>query len=140
MTPEEREQREALADRLENVHTALAEMLFHWQDSEADEMILGRDEYPFDRALEDLTAEVRHAVWKIRERNEEELERAEVRTMTVRELRAALFQVEDQDRPVVAYSDAVGWYLNISGVTAPPEHDGPAVVIETTNDFDTRQF
>jgi hypothetical protein len=60
-------------------------------------------------------------------------------TLTVGELAAALLALPDQDAPVIAVDPASGWYLNVQEIT-PNDEENFAAMIETTDDFDTRQW
>jgi hypothetical protein len=63
---------------------------------------------------------------------------ASLPSMTVRELRHALFLIEDQDLPVTIQTDT--WWLNVAGVEAPTDDEPLSVQVQTRDDFDTRQF
>lgn len=65
-----------------------------------------------------------------------DVRKASGRTLTAGAL-AAIFAGMPSDRPVTV-GDSAGWWLNISDVTNDPEQ--PSAIIETTNDFDTRQW
>lgn len=55
--------------------------------------------------------------------------------MTVRQVIAALLTVADLDRPMTVGHD--DWWLNVDGVNDHP--DNLTVILETRDDFDTRQ-
>jgi hypothetical protein len=58
-------------------------------------------------------------------------------TATVGQLKAWLATQAD-DRPVIV--GTAEWYLNVTGVSETSDDEAYALVVETRDDFDTRQF
>jgi len=141
ITPEGHEARALLAGQLADICIVLSKMLDIWGDHEAD--LLREDEFPFHRSLEDLHSEVLAAVERIAERNEEALEAATQQpykppTLTVGEMieKLSAFPAET---PLLGYTDATD-YVNIDGIGNTDFEGGDALVIETRNDYDSRQW
>lgn len=61
-------------------------------------------------------------------------------TTTVAELAAALLALPDQGAHVIAADPANGYYLNVNGLTPSDDLENYAVVIETTDNYDPRQW
>lgn len=63
-----------------------------------------------------------------------------VPTTTVAELAAALLALPDQGAYVIAANPVNGWYLNVRAITPSDDNENIAAVIETFDDYDTRQW
>lgn len=66
--------------------------------------------------------------------------RTDLPTMTVGQLRAALANIAD-DMPVIAHVEPLG-YVNLCDMTpvGVDGNDGPAAILNLSNDYDTRQW
>jgi hypothetical protein len=139
LTPEMVSARMDVLTGLRDVRAGLSTMLNFWDDQPFD--LLRGEEFPFHRSLDDLEAEVRHAIELIEENNDKAMEGAEAYkppTLTVRELIAILSDYPG-DTLLLGYTDATD-YVNIDGIGNTDFEGGPALVIETRQDYDPRQF
>lgn len=144
-------QRETLAHRrrlrfcLMDIRTAISDMLTYWEDNDLPSDILADDEYPFTMSLDELHSEVVAAFELIRVRDEAALEALEAAvhkppTMTKRDLIDALENLDcPDDTPILAYSE-VSEYLNVTEISNTDFEAGPALVIETLDNYDSRQW
>lgn len=69
LTPDQIELREALADDLERVYSAMVRLFATYDDAEDAVTILSLDEYPFEQSVEDQMATIAACIERIRERN-----------------------------------------------------------------------
>lgn len=131
--------RENLRVCLLDIRTAVSDMLSYYEKYDLPGDILAEEEFPFEMSLEDLHAEIIHSINAIEVRNET-MKLYKPPTMTKRDLIDALENLDcPDDAPVLAYSE-VSEYLNVTEISNTDFEAGPALVIETLDNYDSRQW
>lgn len=127
--------RRLLLAAIHDVRTAVSDFLTVWETNDIAPDVLTEDEFPFDLALEDMHARIVACIENIDQRTPHFPP-----TLTKRELIDMLEAVDcPDDTPIIGYTDVTD-YVNVDGIGNTDFSGGDALVIETLENYDSRQW
>lgn len=131
--------RKEFIDAVGNLWTPLMKLTMAWEQLSVEDNSETSVNYPFTGSFDEWIYEYANWMNHLIEKFLVQTNNFQP-TITVKQLKTILNQIDDDIQIVVANQDK-SWWLNIDSVELPDEDNGSfTLTFHTRNDFDTRQF